>query len=61
MESIVKVWFAEGRIFILTDQGNTYSRPLEAFPLLMEANPEQRSKYEIGMDGDDIRWDDIDE
>lgn len=61
MESIVKLWFESGRIFILTDQGNTYSRPLEAFPLLLEATPEQRAKYEIGMDGDDIRWDDIDE
>ena len=61
MESIVKLWFESGRIFILTDQGNTYSRPLEAFPLLLGATPEQRAKYEIGMDGDDIRWDDIDE
>ena len=61
MESIVKLWFESGRIFILTDQGNTYSRPLEAFPLLLEATPEQRAKYEIGMEGDDIRWDDIDE
>ena len=61
MEAIVKLWFDGGRIFILTDQGNTYSRPLEAFPLLMEATPEQRAKFEIGIDGDDIRWDDIDE
>ncbi len=61
MESIVKLWFADGRIYILTDQGNTYSRPLEAFPLLLEATPEQRARYEIGIDGDDIRWDDIDE
>ena len=61
MESIVKLWFAGGRIHILTDQGNTYSRPLEAFPLLLDATPEQRAHYEIGIDGDDIRWDDIDE
>ena len=61
MESIVKLWFEGGRIYILTDHGNTYSRPLEAFPLLLEATPEQRAKYEIGLDGDDIRWDDIDE
>ena len=27
----------------------------------MEATPEQRAKFEIGIDGDDIRWDDIDE
>lgn len=61
MEAIVKLWFNGGRIYILTDQGNTYSRPLEAFPLLLEATPEQRAKYEIGLDGDDIRWDDLDE
>ena len=61
MEAIVKLWFDSGRIYILTNLGNTYSRPLEAFPLLLEATPEQRSKYEIGIDGDDIRWDDIDE
>ncbi|MCQ2176255.1 MAG: DUF2442 domain-containing protein [Bacteroidales bacterium] len=61
MGAIVKVWFNEGRIYILTDQGNTYSRPLEAFPLLLDATDEQRAKYEIGLDGDDIHWDEIDE
>lgn len=61
METIAKLWFNDGRIYILTDKGNTYSRPLEAFPLLLKATPEQRTKYEIGLDGDDIHWDDIDE
>lgn len=61
MEAIVKLWFDGGRIYILTDQGNTYSRPLEAFPLLLEATPEQRLRFEIGLDGDDIRWDEINE
>ena len=61
METIVKLWFAEERIYILTDKGNTYSRPLEAFPLLLEATPEQRNNYSIGFDGEDIRWEDIDE
>ena len=61
MESIEKVWFDEKRIYIGTCEGNTYSRPLEAFPLLLEATPEQRLHYEIGLDGDDLRWDDIDE
>ena len=61
METIAKLWFAEERIFILTDKGNTYSRPLEAFPLLLEATPEQRNNYSIGFDGEDIRWEEIDE
>ena len=58
---IAKLWFAEERIYILTDKGNTYSRPLEAFPLLLEATPEQRNNYSIGFDGEDIRWEEIDE
>ena len=61
MEAIVKLWFSDERIFILTDQGNEYSRPLEAFPLLLEATPQQRARFEIGIDGDDIHWDEIDE
>jgi hypothetical protein len=61
METIAKLWFNGGRIYILTNKNNTYSRPLEAFPLLFDATPEQRNNYRIGSDGDDIRWEDIDE
>lgn len=61
METIAKLWFTGGRIYILTNKNNTYSRPLEAFPLLLDATPEQRNNYIIGRDGDDIRWEDIDE
>lgn len=61
MEKIIQVWFEDGRIFIKTDKENTYSRPLEAFPLLLEATPEQRAQYEIGLEGDDLRWEEIDE
>jgi len=61
MEKIVKLWFEEGRVCILTDADREYSRPLEAFPLLLDATAEQRAKYEIGMDGDDVHWDEIDE
>ena len=61
MGAIIKLWFDEGRIYILTDQDKTYSRPLEAFPLLFDATDQQRAKYEIGLDGDDVHWDEIDE
>ena len=61
METIVKLWFDEGRIYIKTSKGNTFSRPLEAFPLLRDATPEQRDQYAIGVTGDDIRWEEIDE
>ena len=61
MERITNVWFEHGRICVSTSAGVSYSRPLEAFPLLLEASDEERAKYEIGLDGDDIRWEELDE
>lgn len=61
MPTIVKVWFKNGRIFVQTDGGKTLSRPLEAFPALLEATSEQRNRFEIGLYGDDIRWEALDE
>lgn len=61
MEAIQLVWFDESRIYIRTIDGNEYSRPLEAFPLLKAASEEERMNYKIGRFGDDIRWECIDE
>ena len=61
MEKILRVWFDGDRIFIGTDKGRTLSRPLEAFPVLMEAPDGLRQQYEIGADGDDLRWEALDE
>ena len=60
-EVIIQVWFEKGRIFIKTDLENVYSRPLEAFPVLLEATPQQRANFIIGRYGDDLRWEDLDE
>ena len=43
-----------------TQAGKIYSRPLEAYPELMDATTEQRNDYVIGDDGEDIRWESID-
>jgi len=61
METIAKVWFDDHRIYINTSGGETLSRPLEAFPRLMEATPEQRAQVVIGRFGDDLRWESLDE
>ena len=61
MEKIIKVWFRNDRIFIRTSKENIYSRSLKAFPLLMDATPSQRARYEIGLEGDDLYWEEIDE
>lgn len=61
MEKIQKIWFDNQRIYIVTDDGQTLSRPLEAFPVLKEATDEQRNAFKIGRFGDDIRWEALDE
>ncbi len=61
MEKIIKLWFDANRICIQTDANKVYSRPLEAFPVLLDATEEQRLDFQIGRFGDDVRWKDIDE
>lgn len=61
LQTIKNVWFKGGRIFILTNLDKEYSRPLEAFPVLLEASEKERSRFKIGKFGDDIRWDNLDE
>ena len=43
-----------------TQSNKTFSRPLEAYPELMNATTEQRNDYVIGDDGEDIRWESLD-
>lgn len=61
MAKIKKVWFENQRIFLLTDGGETLSRPLEAFPCLKDGSDEERMDFKIGRFGDDIRWEKLDE
>ena len=61
METISRVWCDDHCIFIETSQGRQLSRPLEAFPLLKDASPAERSANVIGRFGDDIRWEALDE
>ena len=61
MAKIEKVWFDTNRIYLLTDGGETLSRPLEAFPVLQDASESDRLDFKIGRFGDDIRWEKLDE
>ncbi len=58
---IKEIWFDEGRIFMRDTVNTVYSRPLEAFPLLLEATDEQRSNFVVDPQGDAVRWPVIDE
>ena len=53
MAKIEKLWFDANRIYLLTDAGETLSRPLEAFPVLKEASESERLDFKIGRFGDD--------
>lgn len=61
MEKILNVRFDNSRIYVTLDNGKEYGRPLEAFPILLQASPSQREAFEIGRFGDDLRWKELDE
>ena len=58
---IKDIWFDGGRIFMRDFSNNVYTRPLEAFPLLLDATDEQRLDFAIDPQGDAVRWPEIDE
>lgn len=60
-ETIKKVWFEGGRIFMLSSQDKEYSRPLEAFPALKEASNEEKNDFAIVLHGRALRWESLDE
>lgn len=60
IEKIKNIWFDNNRIYMRTRTNKIYSRPLEAYPELMDATTEQRNNYVIGDDGEDIRWETLD-
>lgn len=60
-EKIQEIWFENGRIFMSSHAGNIYSRPLEAFPVLKDADSLQRQKFYIWGNGEYVRWKELDE
>ncbi len=54
-----KVWFENGRIFILTSDGREGSLPIRLFPRLYNATDAQRQNYTLSHFG--IHWQEIDE
>ncbi|MDR1645121.1 MAG: DUF2442 domain-containing protein [Tannerellaceae bacterium] len=56
---IQKLWFADEKIFILTDDGRELWQSLLWYPRLRRATKEQRMQYVYGEIG--IRWEEIDE
>ena len=59
--SAVDVKFDEDSLRIQLADGREISAPLAYFPQLLDATPEQRSKWQIIGGGYGIHWDELDE
>lgn len=61
MEKIQEIWFGNGRIYMRSVSGNIFSRPLEAFPVLKDADNVERQQFYIWGNGEYVRWQSLDE
>ena len=61
MEKIQEIWFDAGRIYMRSITGNTFSRPLEAFPTLKDASDLERQQFYVWGNGEYVRWKALDE
>jgi hypothetical protein len=57
----VAVSFADDALHLVLADGREISAPLQWFPRLLHATPEQRSQWELIGDGIGIHWPQIDE
>lgn len=55
------IWFDNDHIFVRLTNGVEISALLKYFPRLMNANPDQRSRWELIGRGIGIHWEEIDE
>lgn len=56
-----KVFFDDDNLWLLLKDGRQISVPLVYFPKLLNATPEERTKFEISGGGVGLHWDDLDE
>ena len=55
------VEFDEEMMHVSLTDGRLISVPIIWFPLLLNATPDQRTKYEIGSGGTSLHWPELDE
>ena len=55
------VKFDEEMMHVSLTDGRLISVPILYFPLLRQATPDQRAKYEIGGGGTSLHWPELDE
>jgi len=56
-----EVTLSDAELIVRLGDGRTVSAPLNWFPRLLKATPEQRKNFELIGDGEGIHWPDVDE
>ena len=56
-----EVWFDESKLYVRLLDGREISVPLEWFPKLKKAKPEERKDYKLIGKGIGIHWEALDE
>lgn len=59
--SVCKIWFDNERIVVQLNDKRVINAPLELYPRLKKATPEQRSEFELWEQGKWIHWEKLDE
>ena len=57
----VSVWFSDDMLYVQLSDGREVGVPLEWFPALRDATPEQRANWRLIGRGIGIHWEDLDE
>ena len=59
--SVCRLWFNDENIFVQLNDKRVISAPLDLYPRLKNATPEQRNEYELWNQGKWIHWEGLDE
>jgi hypothetical protein len=57
----VDIWFDDIKMYLILDDGRELTVPINWFPSLRDATPDQRKKWRFIGDGEGIHWEDLDE
>ena len=55
------IWFTEDRLYVRLDDGREIGVPLDWFPKLLKATPDERKNWRLVGKGIGIHWTDLDE
>lgn len=58
---VTRLWFDQDMMHVQLSDGRLVAVPIEWYPRLREATPQQRSNYSLIGKGVGVHWEDVDE